>query len=105
MRVVRAARILSDSASVKVLDEVASLVVVVMDDSRDSTSVARASDCNRPPVKAVASLVKVATPELMLEMSERMVAAVRLVTGRARDTVEERRRGRIVLMSCILKSR
>lgn len=103
VRVVTAAKISSDSAEVKVLDEVASVVAVVIADSRESTVMARASDWERLPVYAVASLVRVATSELMLEISERTVAAVRLETGRAKVREEERRREMMVLVSCILK--
>lgn len=49
---------------------------------------------------------RVATSELMLVRSERTVLALLLVlVGRAKERVEARRRGRMVLMSCILTSR
>lgn len=54
---------------------------------------------------AVASLVRVATSELMLEMSESTAAAVRLETGRASVREEERTRVMRVVVSCILKFR
>jgi hypothetical protein len=55
-------------------------------------------------VYAAASVVSVATSELMLAKSERTVVALLLVlvTGIAEERVEARRRGRTVLMSCIL---
>jgi hypothetical protein len=104
VRVVTAAKMLSESAELKVPDEVVSEVAVVIADSRESTVIARARDWKRPPVYATASLVRVATSELMLAMSERTVVALLLVlvTGTAEVKVDASRRGRMVLMSCIL---
>jgi len=105
--VVAAAKILSESVELKVPDEVVSEVAVVTADSRESTVIARARDCKRPPVYAVASLVRVATSELMLAMSERTVVALLLVlvTGMAQEKEDARSRGRMVLMSCILRGK
>jgi len=102
--VVTAAKMLSESAELKVPDEVVSEVAVVIADSRESTVIARARDWKRPPVYATASLVRVATSELMLAMSERIVVALLLVlvTGMAEVKADASRRGRMVLMSCIL---
>lgn len=102
-----AAKMLSESVELKAPDEVVSEVAVVIADLRESTAIARARDWKRPPVYATASLVRVATSELMLAMSERTVVALLLVlvTGRAEVKVDANRRGRIVLMSCILSER
>lgn len=54
----------------------------------------------------VASVLSVATSELMLARSERTVVALLFVlVGRADERVETRRRGRMLLMSCILAVR
>jgi hypothetical protein len=50
VRVVTAAKMLSESVESKVPEEVVSLVAVVMADSRESTVMARARDCKRLPV-------------------------------------------------------
>jgi hypothetical protein len=105
VRVVTADKMLSESVELKVPEEVVSEVAVVIADSRESTVMARARDWKRPPVYATASLVSVATSELMLAISERTVVALLLVlvTGRADVRVEARRRGKRVLMNCILR--
>jgi hypothetical protein len=105
VRVVTAAKMLSESAELKVPDEVVSEVAVVIADSREFTVIARARDWKRPPVYARASVVRVATSELILAMSESTVVALLLVlvAGRAEVKLEARRRGRRVLMSCILR--
>ena len=94
VRVVTAARILSESVELKVPDEVVSDVAVVMADSSESTVIARANDWKRPPVYATASLVSVATSELILAMSESTVVALLLVlvTGSAEVREDARRK-------------
>ena len=77
-----------------------------MADSSESTVMARERAWKRPPVKARASLVRVATSELIEAISERTVVAVRLLmVGVGAADVKEmaRRETRMVLMSCILK--
>lgn len=79
----------------------ASVVAVVMADSRLSTVTMRDSAWRSEPVKARASVVRVATSEEMVVSWVRTVAAVRFSTGAA-EVRERRRRGTIVLMICIL---
>jgi hypothetical protein len=57
------------------------------------------------PFQATEILLKVATSELMLSKSEKIVLALLVIpqTGIAEVNVEARRRGRRVLTSCILK--
>jgi len=101
---VTAAKILSESVELNIPEEVVSEIAVVIADSRESTVMARARDWKRPPVYARASLVRVATSELMLAMSERTVVALLLVlvTGSADVKGQARRRGAMTVMSCIL---
>jgi hypothetical protein len=98
----------ADAAEVMLLESeesnvpaaVVSLVAVVIADFKLPTLTTSPRDWSRLPVYEVASLVRVATSEAMLDMSLRTVLAERLERGRA-ATVEESRRMR-ALVNCIL---